>query len=137
VAGQGVGRLVGDDRGQVAVALDVFEQAGVDAHLAPGQTEGIGVLIIIEDHKFPLKFRAVRGLGDALPHLLHPGLQGLVLGGAGFPLDLLEGLEAQGQFLLLGDHEHLLAAGVRGGGAPRQDRPDNRQHQKKTDLPFT
>jgi len=135
MTGQRVGRFVGDDRGQVGVGFDVLEQTGVDPHLAAWKTEGIGTVVILENDELPPIIRPVRGFGDAFSHPAHPGLEGLVFRGLGFLFYLVKGLIAQAQLLLLGDHEDLLAAGVRRGGASGHKPPDHGQQNKPAGLP--
>ena len=137
VAGQGVADLVGHHRGQVGVTADVLEQAGINAHLPPRQTKGIGHLVILEDHELPVKVRPVSGPGDALPHLADPGLQGLVGTLGGLLLNLRKGLVAQGLLPLRGHHEHLFAPGIGGGGAAGQGRPQKRQPEEAPKCFFT
>ena len=99
-----LGRMVGDDVADLVpdhggklglVAADEVQHAGVDAHLAARESEGVE-LIRFEDHELPLRGR---DLGPARRH--HPAPDPLdqriglrVARDRGLLLDLLEGREA-------------------------------------------
>ena len=74
MAGQGVGHFVGDHRGQPGLVLGIFQEAGEDADLAPGETEGVGFLAF-EDQKLPMVIGALGGVGDPPAHRGHQGVQ--------------------------------------------------------------
>jgi len=65
VAGQGMGSLVGDHRSQPRFIPGIFQQAREDAHLAPGEAKGIGLLIVDQNNEFPVIIRTVGRRGDA------------------------------------------------------------------------
>ncbi len=112
-----MGRLVGDHRGQPRLIPGIFQQAGEDAHLAPGEAEGVGVLIVDQDDKFPAVIRAVGRGGDPAPHPKHQVVDGRVPAGGILAPQGLKGLRARGDFAGLGPHEQLTPAGVGRGGA--------------------
>ena len=66
----GVGDLVADHRRQPGLVLGDGQDAGVHAHLAAGQTPGVG-LRALEQHELPLRVGQVGDRGDALARALH------------------------------------------------------------------
>ena len=111
VAGQGVGHFVGDHRGHAGLVPGVFQDAGEDADLAPGQTEGVG-LFAFKDHKFPAVIGALGRVGDAPAHPGHQGVHFRVLGNLVLTLELLEGLVAHRGLATFGGEQELATTGI-------------------------
>ena len=89
----------------------VFEDAGEDADLAPGQTESVG-LLAFQDHKLPAVIGALGRVGDAPAYLRHQGVRVRVSGELVLMLDLLEGLVAHLGLAAFGGHQELATSGI-------------------------
>ena len=111
MAGQGVGHFVGDHRGHAGFVPGILQDAGEDADLAPGQTEGVG-LLAFEDIKLPAVIGALGRVGDPPPYRRHQGVRLRVLGDLILAFDLLEGLEAHPGLAAFGTEQELAPPGI-------------------------
>ena len=124
MAGQGVGHFMGDHRGHPGLVLGILQDAGEDADLAPGQTEGVG-LLAFEDQKLPAVIGALGRVGDTPAHLRHQGVRLRVSGELVLTLDLLEGLVAHLGLAAFGAEQELAPSGIgrRSAGRHQQGEP--------------
>ena len=110
VARDDVADLVRDHRAELVLVLRYAEDARVDADLATGQRECVG-LVLLEQRDFPAGLRTGRQLaGDRVDHATHVGGLLRVAALRRLGLGLREGLGAELVEFLFGDGAHDLAA---------------------------
>ena len=121
-----VADLVAEDGGEPVLVLGDGENARVHRHLAPGQSEGIDLLVVLNEPVLPLGVRKTGDGGNALAHSGDHLVRRRVVGELGLAHDLLEGLHAHLALLLRRDELELGAARVRHRLARRENH--RRQH---------
>ena len=73
----------------IPASSGIFQDAGEDADLAAGQTEGVG-LLAFEDQKSPAVIGALGRVGDPPAHVRHQGVGLRVWGKLVLTLDLVK-----------------------------------------------
>ena len=137
VARDRVPDLVAHDRGELRVVLGDLEQPGVDADLAAGQGERVG-LGVVEQGELPVPLGVAADRGDPPTHRLDPLVQRGIARDLLLLLDLLVRLQAHVGVLGFGQQDQLTAPGhgrLRAGGDGERERQTDQRIARRAALP--